>query len=692
GGARTTMLAPALKLGRQGEHRGAAERVKDMLDRARGQAPTGRLQAWRCELEEEPEPARPAAPASAEEEALARVREQVLTAKDFLRRATSAGLGALLRQGLGRTPGTGARESWHSCVCRMFSEAQLRKLAPKRVISQAAFDEAVKDNVETFEMEQAEAIDAAIKEFESQGVDLASIVTKDLTQPVDAHPAVLSLQALASSLESASSAAMLRSVRALLEHFVPPLASEVTAKILLQKDALVPTLGVLSSAWSGGCVVEDALERELRQESAALLSSLVSSHRQQRRLLAIPDRALVLSNLLHSHFPPEQGSWLDEMHRFQETSLSAVSLSAPFPAPDAFSEDAALLLQAAAAAATQCEDAKVHLVRSGAAGAAVAAVATVVEASPASPEASPEDWAATALARHAGMVQAACRLLVAVTSADDDSLPSSSAFAHARALGKDAVPALTRSLQVVPAGDASPLRVAVCSALKQLAANEELCKAVLEHGGVDPLMEMLASSCDARHPFGQTAALDPLSSVPALRRSSIALVRQLASADAVKAALLEQGVLDLIGQGLRRHAPLDARWAEHALGALANLLLRQPEASARAAQEGGALEEVVRCVDSLLDAACGGKQASAEEKTPASPQLTHAARIPHAVRQGCQTLRNAAARSPEARERLTAIGAERTLRRAARWAPDDATRDAARAALRDIGCDDYMRA
>lgn len=93
-GARTTMLAPALKLGRQGEHRGAAERVKDMLDRARGQAPTGRLQAWRCELEEEPEPARPAAPASAEEEALARVREQVLTAKDFLRRATSAGLGA----------------------------------------------------------------------------------------------------------------------------------------------------------------------------------------------------------------------------------------------------------------------------------------------------------------------------------------------------------------------------------------------------------------------------------------------------------------------------------------------------------------------------------------------------------------------------------------------------------------------
>lgn len=48
-----------------------------------------------------------------------------------------------------------------------------------RVISQTTYDEAVSENMEVFSMSPEEAIDEAVKQFESQGVDLSNII-KDL--------------------------------------------------------------------------------------------------------------------------------------------------------------------------------------------------------------------------------------------------------------------------------------------------------------------------------------------------------------------------------------------------------------------------------------------------------------------------------------------------------------------------------
>lgn len=45
------------------------------------------------------------------------------------------------------------------------------------VASQEAFDEAVKENVEVFEMSPEEATDEAIQQFKAQGVDLTNIIT-----------------------------------------------------------------------------------------------------------------------------------------------------------------------------------------------------------------------------------------------------------------------------------------------------------------------------------------------------------------------------------------------------------------------------------------------------------------------------------------------------------------------------------
>ena len=62
----------------------------------------------------------------------------------------------------------------------MFSQKQLNSFGEalhRKRISQQTFDEAVRENVEEFDMEVEEARDSAIAEFESQGVDLTGIYT-----------------------------------------------------------------------------------------------------------------------------------------------------------------------------------------------------------------------------------------------------------------------------------------------------------------------------------------------------------------------------------------------------------------------------------------------------------------------------------------------------------------------------------
>lgn len=51
------------------------------------------------------------------------------------------------------------------------------KMSTKRRITQETFDAAVAENIEEFEMEPAEAVEDAIEQFKSQGVDLSNIVT-----------------------------------------------------------------------------------------------------------------------------------------------------------------------------------------------------------------------------------------------------------------------------------------------------------------------------------------------------------------------------------------------------------------------------------------------------------------------------------------------------------------------------------
>lgn len=83
-------------------------------------------------------------------------------------------------------------------------------MAPKPVLKQEEFDEAVKTNMEDFGMEAEEAVSSAVEEFELQGYSLEGIIKSSSGGNTDSHPVAVATRALselASSAASNSSAA-----------------------------------------------------------------------------------------------------------------------------------------------------------------------------------------------------------------------------------------------------------------------------------------------------------------------------------------------------------------------------------------------------------------------------------------------------------------------------------------------------
>lgn len=64
-------------------------------------------------------------------------------------------------------------------------------------ISQQTFDEAVRENMAELDMEEDEAVQDAISQFEAQGIDLSNILKQAQTAERDAHPVLRGLAALA---------------------------------------------------------------------------------------------------------------------------------------------------------------------------------------------------------------------------------------------------------------------------------------------------------------------------------------------------------------------------------------------------------------------------------------------------------------------------------------------------------------
>ncbi len=64
----------------------------------------------------------------------------------------------------------------------LLGQGDVRGLSLIKMISQATFDEAVKENTDEFGMEFDEAVKEALEQFKSQGCDLSNISIKENTE------------------------------------------------------------------------------------------------------------------------------------------------------------------------------------------------------------------------------------------------------------------------------------------------------------------------------------------------------------------------------------------------------------------------------------------------------------------------------------------------------------------------------
>ncbi|KAF7692464.1 hypothetical protein HF521_010074 [Silurus meridionalis] len=131
----------------------------------------------------------------------------------------------------------------------------------KRRIAQETFDSVVRENIEEFDMEESEALNEAIEQFESQGVDLSNIVkavprkSSEATTDAQSHEVLQALHSIRSALESPST-----SVLESLKHFTEQCAVGFAQRYLAaQKDAYPTLLSCCQAAGDDNNVLSASL-------------------------------------------------------------------------------------------------------------------------------------------------------------------------------------------------------------------------------------------------------------------------------------------------------------------------------------------------------------------------------------------------------------------------------------------------
>ncbi|KXZ54662.1 hypothetical protein GPECTOR_4g728 [Gonium pectorale] len=451
----------------------------------------------------------------------------------------------------------------------------------KPKLTQEAFDEAVTTNIEDFDMSREEAITSAV---EDHPIAVASQGLRDACSGQGGLTEAL--EALYSSLQASTVEAAAGTSGSSAAAAVP---------VSLSQEAYV-------IAHKGGAM-------------QSLLEACKQLHNQTEQLLQV----LRLLQLLLG--------WLETRDAFTEVQGVEVIhdvLKCETNGPEVKTAAA----EVAEAAAKQVEEAKCRLVDSG-----VAVTLLSLLSDPSSPP---------------PLLGAACGVLRAVTTADDERPPSSRAFVHARLLAGSqhgAIRVLLGVLRRLPAEQEPATVCKLLGTVRQIAANEEICREFTDDGGVVSCLQVLRGSAGRRD----------------VVRSCLSALRQLAHSDGVKRLLAEAGAVGDAVRVTALHEGADDV-AEAALGLLGNMVLRHPENATLCAEAGvpDMLVEVMR---------------------------RHPGRAP-VQRQACLLTRLMAARNPELRPGLLERGLEPLLR-AAKAAHPNSCKDVGSAALRDLGLDNY---
>ncbi|CAM6010840.1 unnamed protein product [Sphagnum balticum] len=168
----------------------------------------------------------------------------------------------------------------------------------------------------------------------------------------------------------------------------------------------------------------------------------------------------------------------------------------------------------------------------------------------------------------AAALQAGCDAIYSLVTADDMRPAASKAYGNAMKIAKaGAVDAILAVLPNIP--KSTPILSTLCLTLKSLAVNDEICKAVAEQGGLDTVLQFLDQAIQTGNKV--------------VAKSACALLSQLAGSDANKDAIVSSGGLNQI------IALMSAFQEEPAVlqeVTIATLTLRSPQNASKAVQAG----------------------------------------------------------------------------------------------------------
>nr|XP_045003756.1 armadillo repeat-containing protein 6 isoform X1 [Jaculus jaculus]XP_045003762.1 armadillo repeat-containing protein 6 isoform X1 [Jaculus jaculus]XP_045003768.1 armadillo repeat-containing protein 6 isoform X1 [Jaculus jaculus]XP_045003777.1 armadillo repeat-containing protein 6 isoform X1 [Jaculus jaculus]XP_045003787.1 armadillo repeat-containing protein 6 isoform X1 [Jaculus jaculus]XP_045003791.1 armadillo repeat-containing protein 6 isoform X1 [Jaculus jaculus] len=451
-------------------------------------------------------------------------------------------------------------------------------MASKR-ITQETFDAAVRENMEEFEMGPEEAVREAVEQFESQGVDLSTIVKTAPKVSADGpqDPMHGILQVL-DDLQESLRGSRFQEVSAHLASFSNHCGQHKASRFLAAQKGAYPTL---LAAWQLATTGDQALLHQALNALAALTDG-------QPDLLDAQGLQLLVTTLVRN------------------------------------AADADLICSGIRCVRHAClkhEQNRQGLVKAGVLPLLTDAIARH--------------------SQHANVVREACGALRVMTFDDDIRVPFGHAHEHAKLIvqenkGLKVLIEATRAFQDNPS-----VLSELCSTLSRLAVRNEFCQEVVDLGGLGILVTLLANCNDHQD----------------LVKQVLNALRAIAGNDDVKDAIIRLGGTDSIVTAMNRHLA-SPQVCEQSCAALSVLALRKPENSRIIVEGGGALAAL---------------QAMKTHPQEAGVQ-----------KQACMLIRNLVSRSQDFSKPILDLGAEELIVQA-RAAHRDCE-DAAKAALRDLGC------
>ncbi|XP_072982566.1 uncharacterized protein [Typha latifolia] len=227
---------------------------------------------------------------------------------------------------------------------------------------------------------------------------------------------------------------------------------------------------------------------------------------------------------------------------------------------------------------------------------------------------------------------------------DDNRVLASQVYGYARKFAKIGVANVL--VDVLRVGVDSARLASTCASLKAIAVNDDICKSISENGGIDVTLKCIDDSGEHGNKI--------------VARACCSLLSKLAGSDANKSAIVQLNGLDRLMKLSSRFSE-DPSVMQEVMSIITVLSLRSPENAARA-----------------IEAGAGDLAIQAMQKFPSSYQMQ---------RQSCLMIRNLVVRNPENRTILLSNGIEKLIRKAK--GVHETCKDAATAALRDLGLDNY---